>query len=570
MKISKILFGLDLVLSGGWAQAASFLEEARIKAGLDPAGVDAGGVAARRPRVRRSLHQEPMLTTCTLPCSWGSCEEYLTDWGNYNPWCTLCSDTPRAQEFTFTLDKGDKFRIRVERDLDQCMMDPAAVLLDAAGKEVAHDDDSSQAQRKGALVTTRAKYALPENCGEHGDPYFEYTPLETQVYTLKVYNFKSFMPCPREGYKYKVFLHYHNNSVVEHGFTKDPSCTEEPMATSAQAFGSFQVPQGTFTRNHTLEPQGMKLEARVRYEDKMAKKPIGNVELNAAYGDGTKPFFASTAPDSGPMWLFTNKVQECTRMQGNGITADGEAAVYDLIVQGGKHRMNVYMPTTDPNAPMGFPQENMFLYSTKEAVEFETDNFCISENFVVGPHNRTVGLYPRYNPRTGQAGYSEGDPSCACEPGCTENSDCEGRLVCYQLQGKNGKAGSQPKQVPGCPGKAEDKQNYCVEPTTEGHCHEQRDDVFLYSRSDNPKRNKQVGRQVFRTCAWLEKARKLQKGLVRRACAQTATSMNVGPAGVMCPITCQTCRPQCGKHNVTGTPLHNGEVQNPFCAPEVQ
>merc|ERR1711956_68920 len=46
---------------------------------------------------------------------------------------------------------------------------------------------------------------------------------------------------------------------------------------------------------------------------------------------------------------------------------------------------------------------------------------------------------------------------------------------------------------------------------------------------------------------------------------QTATSMNVEPAGVACPVTCQTCRSQCGNHNVTGTALDNGDIGNPMC-----
>jgi len=525
MKFSKMLFGLDLVLAGSWAQATSLMDKARIKAagGVDTGAFDARHLQGRRSEVTASrlLHPEPVMTTCTLPCSWGSCENHSTKWGNYNPWCTLCSATPRAQEFTFSIDKGDKFRVRVVRDLEQCMMDPMASLHDATGLEVASDDDGTL---ESPLVTKRNQYKHPTGCGVHGDPYIEYTPLETQVYTLKVYNFDSDMPCPREGYKYSVYLHYHNNSIVEHGFTRDLSCSEKPEAPIAQASGVFAVPPGTFPGNQ-LSTTGV-LEARVRYEDNKAMEPVGSVDLSSDEG----PFFTSTAPK----WLFTNKEQGCTRVQGSGTTADGKESLFDLIMfekdKAVSHKIIVYDPTTDPNATKSFPHPNnvdKVLYSTLNGTEFLVDvDICISKSSL-----------PRV--RMGKK-----EKLCACEGNCKQNDDCLGELVCYMSPG-----GKSP--IPGCKGRANAGYSYCVEPTTDGLCHEQRDQDFLYSR-------KKGGRFIFKKCSWLEGARALGRGVVRRACAQTSSSMGLGPAKDMCPVTCQTCRPQCDKYNVTGTPVPKG------------
>jgi len=492
MKISKALFGIDLLLAGGWAQATSLMDKARSKAAGTAGTRNLEGLRGEVP-TSRELHPSTLLTTCALPCSWGSCSNFLTDWDNYNPWCTLCSDEPQAQTFTFTLLEGTEYRINVNRDKTQCMMDPAASLHDATGEEVGCGDDENAIQ----------------GCGLHGDPEIIYTPTKKGKFTLKVYSFNSDMPCPREGYKFSVFVH--PTPVVKAGFTRDPSCGYSPQHTIAKGSGKFTSPPGAFPHVEELESEGT-LTFDVKYEDEMALKPVGSLDLGFTEGS----FFNST----DPKWLFTNQKQGCTRVHGSGTVADGHESLFDLIVfdKTDSHQLIVHDRTTDPAAPASYPDQKRWLYSLAwDAVK-------------LNPKMSSRSICTRTGTHLSNPDFVE--DLCSCEGHCESNWDCVGDLVCFQdRRGKNA--------VPGCTGRKQTGVNYCVEPTANTCEEEDKEALFLYTKKGKSKPIK---------CAVLQ--RKLTEGnrgqkQVADICAQTESGLGFGPAKDVCQITCQTCRSQC-------------------------
>eukprot|EP00581_Thalassiosira_minuscula_P003869 CAMPEP_0183746042 /NCGR_PEP_ID=MMETSP0737-20130205/66549_1 /TAXON_ID=385413 /ORGANISM="Thalassiosira miniscula, Strain CCMP1093" /LENGTH=381 /DNA_ID=CAMNT_0025981721 /DNA_START=1171 /DNA_END=2316 /DNA_ORIENTATION=- len=312
MKTHKALLGLKVLLEGADATTGSHHLLRRELQGSEPENAVIAMVYPEmsnpQEKYRQALEREAgdardlemmsadgprelshdatnVLAMCTVPCEWGHFSEY-------SPHCHWCHDyvwnlgfnqIGHYQDFSFTLEAGTTYTIKVERDHIQCAMDPIAYLYHGTDQVLWSDD------------------TYPGECGPYADPYMMIEPTSTSDFTLRVWSFISHEVCPEDdGFLYRVIM-----DPVPELISVDPSCS----AGFITGGGFIISPEGAYASDTTLT--GKANFGFVAKGHEGSSNPRGNILFKFKEADLT---FKSTSYKS----LFIKR-SDCVKYWGEGI-----------------------------------------------------------------------------------------------------------------------------------------------------------------------------------------------------------------------------------------------------------